>query len=166
MESYNVGDEINIPPQLVKEGTPAQTYSVTAGTLPAGATLNASSGVISGTLSQAEIPLLTIQALNSEGASTTQVTFNVLAVGDYGFILEDCRQPDTSALPDGPISYKVYDVSNNSFVSEGSAASVSGSIEITDAGITQAGVNYELTITVDGQTWSLNIPSIASVEIV
>ena len=58
----------------------AVTYAVTSGTLPAGLTLNASTGVISGTPSAASTATVTITATGqTSGTATATVTFNIAA---------------------------------------------------------------------------------------
>ena len=53
---------------LVGNGNPAPTYAVTAGTLPAGLTLNTTTGVISGTPTTAGAYSFTVTATNSAGS--------------------------------------------------------------------------------------------------
>ncbi|MEY4313103.1 MAG: hypothetical protein RLZZ319_612, partial [Actinomycetota bacterium] len=50
---------------------PAATYSVSSGNLPAGLTLNSSTGVISGTPTTKQVKTFTITASNAIGSSTT-----------------------------------------------------------------------------------------------
>jgi uncharacterized repeat protein (TIGR03803 family) len=59
-------------------GTQPYKWSITSGTLPAGLTLNADSGVISGTPTAQQVATFTIQILDNEGtpAATTK-TFNI-----------------------------------------------------------------------------------------
>jgi hypothetical protein len=52
-------------------GTPAPTFAVTSGTLPAGVTINATTGVISGTPTTAQTATFVITASNSAGSVPT-----------------------------------------------------------------------------------------------
>lgn len=61
---------VNIVPTVAGGDTP-HTFSITAGTLPAGVTLNASTGVISGTPTSASVNALTVQVIGPLGFSAT-----------------------------------------------------------------------------------------------
>lgn len=64
--------------QIAATGTPAPTFAVTAGSLPAGLTLSAA-GVISGTPTAAGTSTFTITATNAAGANARQYTITVAA---------------------------------------------------------------------------------------
>lgn len=59
-------------------GSPAPTFTVSAGSIPAGMSLNSSTGVISGTPTTATTYTPTIQASNALGSTTVALTFNVV----------------------------------------------------------------------------------------
>ena len=64
---------------LAVDGTPPFTFSVSAGTLPAGLSLNSSSGLISGTPAASGSYSFTIQALNAVGSDSQAYTGTVTA---------------------------------------------------------------------------------------
>lgn len=151
-------------------GTPAPTFSVSAGSLPAGVTLDATSGVLSGTpgAGTGGTHTVTISASNGVGVADTQsftltvneassisgaasATFSVGSAGTYSVTSSGFPAPTlslTGTLPSGlsfdagagtisgtPASgtagsYPVTISANNGV---GSAASVSLTIDVTDA---------------------------------
>ena len=58
-------------------GIPAPTFAITSGSLPAGLTLNATSGIISGAPSASASGSITIQASNVSGSTTASLTLNI-----------------------------------------------------------------------------------------
>ena len=64
---------------ITASGSPAPTFSVQSGTLPAGLTLDSTSGVISGTATTAGTFSVTFAATNSQGTVTQTLTFTVAA---------------------------------------------------------------------------------------
>ena len=60
-------------------GNPAPTFSVTTGTLPAGLSLNSSTGSITGTPTAGSTATVTIAATNTEGSDTASLTFAITA---------------------------------------------------------------------------------------
>ncbi|MCC7203175.1 MAG: putative Ig domain-containing protein, partial [Nitrospirae bacterium] len=70
-------------------------WSLTAGTLPAGLTLNSSTGVISGTPTSAGTANVTVQVTDSNGATATQA-LSITIFTALSF--------NTSSLPDGTVS--------------------------------------------------------------
>lgn len=79
LSQYSYGDALSITPNLNVAGTPAPTYSVQSGSLPAGVSLNTATGQITGTLNLNQSVNFTIRVSNSEGFSDGVVTFNVQA---------------------------------------------------------------------------------------
>jgi alpha-tubulin suppressor-like RCC1 family protein len=73
---------------LTATGSPAPTYSISSGTLPAGLTLEASTGIISGTpaASAAGSTTLTVRASNGSTDATQTLTLavNEIAINDSG----------------------------------------------------------------------------------
>ncbi len=59
--------------RVTSTGTPAPTYTVTAGTLPAGLTLNSTTGAITGTPTTAGSPTVTITASNGTGPTVSAI---------------------------------------------------------------------------------------------
>jgi hypothetical protein len=64
---------------LTATGSATISWSVTAGSLPAGLSLNASTGVIGGTPSASGVSTFTVQALNSVGYNAKQLSITVNA---------------------------------------------------------------------------------------
>jgi hypothetical protein len=69
-------------------GSPAPTYSVTAGTLPPGLVLDAATGTISGTPTATGTYTVTVTVTNSAGSASTTLTFTAVAAS-----------PDTPSAP-------------------------------------------------------------------
>jgi hypothetical protein len=66
------------------------TYSITSGTLPAGLTLNSSTGQIYGVPTTVESQTITVQAVNSKGSATSMpFTLNVIEVAPAGLSYTD-----------------------------------------------------------------------------
>jgi len=61
-------------------GTPPYTWSISAGSLPAGLSLNAAAGIISGTPTAVENPNFTIQ-VSGGGTDTQALSINIVAAG-------------------------------------------------------------------------------------
>ncbi len=78
-------------------GTPGYTWSITSGALPGGLSLNASSGVISGTLSQAGQSSFTVQVTDSGSPKQTASKAFSLSV------IASALQITTSNLPGGQV---------------------------------------------------------------
>lgn len=64
--------------QLEATGNPAPTWSVTSGTLPAGLSINPTSGLISGTPTNVQAAMdIVVSASNSEGSDTIIISYEV-----------------------------------------------------------------------------------------
>lgn len=70
-----VGQAVTYP--LAASGFPRPTFSITNGALPAGLTLNAATGLISGTPTTTALNSMTIQATNVQGSSNATLTLNI-----------------------------------------------------------------------------------------
>ena len=77
--SGSIGSAISATSSLTGTGyTGSVTYAVTSGTLPAGLTLNTSTGVISGTPTAASSDTITITGTGAtSGSATTSITFSI-----------------------------------------------------------------------------------------
>ncbi|MFW0778448.1 MAG: putative Ig domain-containing protein [Rickettsiales bacterium] len=75
---YLVSTALSILP-TVNKGFPAPTYSVFSGSLPAGLSLNTSTGEISGSTAILGVVSVTIRATNSEGTDDTPVSFEIVS---------------------------------------------------------------------------------------
>jgi hypothetical protein len=65
------------------------TYSITSGTLPAGLSINSSSGQIDGTPTTIGSQTITVKAENSKGSSTSTFALNVIEVAPAGLNYPD-----------------------------------------------------------------------------
>ena len=65
------------------------TYSITSGTLPAGLSIDSSSGQIDGTPTTIGSQTITVKAENSKGSSTSTFAFNVIEVAPAGLNYPD-----------------------------------------------------------------------------
>ncbi|MET0467886.1 MAG: Ig domain-containing protein [Aeromicrobium sp.] len=72
-----VGEPLDVT--FTADGTPAPTYSISAGELPAGLTLDAATGRISGTPTQAGAYAFTLDATNTRGTSSLALSGTVVA---------------------------------------------------------------------------------------
>ncbi|WP_433675834.1 beta strand repeat-containing protein [Microbacterium gorillae] len=66
--------------QLIASGTPAPTFSIVSGSLPAGVTLNSTTGAITGTPTAAGNTTATVRAQNAIGSRTATVALNIAAL--------------------------------------------------------------------------------------
>lgn len=80
-------------------GTPAPTYTVSSGTLPAGLSLNATSGLISGTPTTPGTSTLTLTASNGVEPAVSQVVTIETAPAP---LVTEPTEPTTPAVPAGP----------------------------------------------------------------
>jgi len=71
-----VGQAVNY--SLTASGTPLPTFSIIAGTLPAGLSINATTGTISGTPTAATTGTVTVQASNSKGNATATISYSIV----------------------------------------------------------------------------------------
>jgi len=71
-----VGQAVNY--NLTASGTPAPTFSITAGSLPAGLSINATTGTISGTPTAISSGTVTVQAGNPSGNATATINYSTL----------------------------------------------------------------------------------------
>lgn len=79
------GDVVSFTVSATDADSDMLTYSVSAGTLPSGLTLNSSSGLISGTLDTVETQTLTIKVEDGNGGEDTEeITWTVNAVSAGG----------------------------------------------------------------------------------
>jgi hypothetical protein len=112
-----VGSPISDAPQSVPFTGSGITYAVTGGTLPAGLTLDAASGVISGTVSSLPTsPVSTVTVGVSQGASSasTKLTFTILPMPSaavaaiaYPNVSAQATVP-MSVLPSGTITGQTF----------------------------------------------------------
>jgi large repetitive protein len=130
-------------------GASPYTYSISAGTLPSGITLNSTTGVISGTPAAAGPFSFTITAKDSNGFTATQ---------SYSFIVAmQVSQTIVSASP--TMATPVQTVTLTAVVSAtvaGTSVVPSGSVTFLDSG-TPVG-----TATLSGGTAQLKVPSLPS----
>lgn len=75
--SYINGQLVSISPQFSTAPQPIASYTVSGGSLPAGLSLNASTGAITGTIAQEGAVNFDITCSNSAGSGTATVSFNV-----------------------------------------------------------------------------------------
>jgi FKBP-type peptidyl-prolyl cis-trans isomerase len=111
--------------QFTASGSPAATFSVTAGsTLPSWASLNASTGILSGTPPAAENDTFSITATNSAGSVSTNVSLQVAAADANGLTTVSplANDPHFQTLPSG---VKIWDVQVGSGAT---ATSTSGTV--------------------------------------
>ncbi len=84
------------------------TYQVTSGTLPPGLTLNASSGLLDGTPTQAGVYTFTVQAANGVAPAATQVVTLVIAKAPLVIQAEDKTVFQGSPLPSFTALYQGF----------------------------------------------------------
>lgn len=85
--TYGIGDAVSIPANY-GNGTAPYTFSISAGALPAGLSINSSTGAITGTLTAAAGDYtFTVQMLDSAGqVVTTSVTLNASVIPTYRYM--------------------------------------------------------------------------------
>lgn len=88
-------------------GVPPYTFSITAGSLPSGLVLNASSGAITGTPTVPGPFSFTAQVMDSSGSATNTVTNNC------GITISSGPPPPTCTTGPQPITYNLHENSSN-----------------------------------------------------
>ena len=74
---YLVSSPLSITPVITK-GFPALTFAIQSGSLPSGLSLNASTGVISGSTAILGLVNATIRSTNAEGFDDSPVSFEIV----------------------------------------------------------------------------------------
>ncbi|HWR52618.1 MAG TPA: glycosyl hydrolase family 18 protein [Bryobacteraceae bacterium] len=110
---------------LAANGTTPITWSVTAGSLPGGVTLNSSAGVISGTPTSSGTFNFTLQAANTAGAAAAQFSLTI-----------NPAAPATPPPADASLTVSI--------VNPAAGRTVSGVVPITVATTSAASVQYRL----------------------
>jgi hypothetical protein len=119
-------------------GTPPYTWTLSSGTLPTGLTLNASTGVISGTPTAASTSSLTVQVTDSAKATATKtlgivivaastplaVTASALPPGTVGIVYNQSPLTVTGGTP--PYKYALSSTSNDGLSINPSTGAISG----------------------------------------
>jgi len=85
------GSSVSIPAPTLGNATPgvSTSYSVSAGTLPAGVSLNASTGEVSGTPTTAGVYTFTVTATSGTETASTPMTLVVTPAGNLGLAYSD-----------------------------------------------------------------------------
>ncbi|MBZ5570871.1 MAG: Ig domain-containing protein [Acidobacteriia bacterium] len=128
-------------------GTAPYSWSIIAGALPAGLSLTANSGVISGTPTTAEAPQFTVQVTDSSSPQQTatgdlsilinsNVSDNARLNGDYAFLVSGFD--DTTPF-----------VAAGSFVADGNGNITNGTIDTNEPGNLQANLSFTGSYSVD-----------------
>ncbi|WP_157892252.1 MULTISPECIES: DUF7927 domain-containing protein [Frankia] len=149
---------------VVTGGTAPFTWSVSAGSLPPGLTLNSSTGVLSGTPTTAGSTPFTVQVSDAFGATDTQAV--TLTVGSGPIVIVKSSNA-TSAAPGGVVTYTVTATNTG-------AAAFSG-VTFTDAlagVLDDATYNADATATIGAVaftspnlTWTGNLAAGAAVTV-
>ena len=146
------------------------TYSIQSGTLPTGLTLNANSGVISGTPTQSVSSReVTIKAQNSLGSQTATLTFNVLVpISSFSYPKSTyviAKGASFSATPSVSGEYVTYSVTSGPLPTGLTLNANNGVISGTPS---QSVFNREVTIkaqnTLGSKTVTLSFSVITSIS--
>jgi hypothetical protein len=90
---------------LASGGTPPYTWSIVAGSLPAGLTLGASSGVISGTPTTSGTYNFTVQVTDSSSQTATQALSITVSAGGSAILVVQSTSVQGSAVPSVPAAF-------------------------------------------------------------
>lgn len=126
--------------------TNSPTYSVSAGSLPAGISLNSSTGAVTGTPSGSGAFSFTIQASNPSGSITASFSGNIVLVPNWidntlGTVINGVEYVDGVSATNSP----TYSVTSGSLPAGLSLNSSTGAVTGTPSGA--VGTSYSFTIT-------------------
>jgi Ice-binding-like/Putative Ig domain len=121
-------------------GTPAPTYTVTSGALPAGLTLNATTGVISGTPTATQTTTVTITATNGVGQAVSSI-YGVIVRAAPAAPVAATPTPVTSASPAAAnAATAATDTSTLAFTGSRPILPLTGAALLLSAGIVLVGI--------------------------
>ena len=156
--TYTAGESVTLTPNINNPGSPLGTFTLLSGTLPAGSTLNATTGVIDLVLPATETTgTFTVRFGNIEGNSD--------AVINWETVLSTITIPAITRLgvpiTGETVDYTLITISDNTVFHGSKMQEGDGSLIITD-GLTATGIDYQLILYVTGQELSIADPLVTS----
>lgn len=151
--SVGVNVPVNYAPQLTQAGDPAPLYSISAGALPSGWSIDANTGVISGSATAIGSGSFTVSATNNQGTGTTTINWVVNSGAPY-LMLPPIRDASGDLLSETLLNFTSIRISDGDITRGTATTDINGNLQIF-SGVFAAGVDYEVAVYLVGQNQSI-----------